>query len=110
MVLLLFVGCGLLEPFVAEEPSTEIPASEAPVEVEDKLEIPDTPPTMGDPIVEGGLKEQEEPKGTPPSEWSPVSVPLGQREGGGVRWEGVKRKGYPSHLRGDDRFNKDFTE
>lgn len=112
MVALWLVGCGLLDLLEVQAPApvVEAPEPEAPVELENTLEIPDAPPTMGEAIAGGGLKEAEEPKGRPPSEWSPVSMPQGQREGGGVRWEGVKRRGHPSHLRGDDRFIKDFTE
>ncbi len=107
MVVWCLVGCGLLELVMPSE--EDVTAEEIefadPLEVEDGLEIPSTPPTMGEPIAEGGAKEVV--PAPAPEKWNPVSMPQGQREGGGVRWEGVKKKGPPSHLRGPERFNPD---
>ncbi len=72
------VGCGV------EEQQVTTAVAPPPVEVVAAEPAEPRVANMGDPIADGGIKEE-------PVKWSPVSVPEGPREGGGVRWEGVKR-------------------
>lgn len=74
------------------------PAPVADVETEpEKLEIPaQAGATTADVGSGGGEKE------APAVKWNPISIPQGPREGGGVRWEGVKRKSPYSNIDRDD--------
>jgi hypothetical protein len=70
------------EPVEAVAPATPRP-----------LEIPTTPPMSGEPIAGGGARADAPAPGAPPADardFQPVSIPLGPREGGGVRWDNVK--------------------
>lgn len=82
-----------LEPVKAEPP----PPAPAP------LEIPTTPPMDGEKITGEGSAPPPEapaagagggaPPAPPPAAFNPISIPQGPREEGGVKWEGVSKRG-----------------
>ena len=83
-------GCtGTPAPPAEEDDTVQVIAPAAP----HRLEIPTTPPMSGEPIATGGARADAPEPGHPPADardFQPVSIPLGPREGGGVRWKNVK--------------------
>jgi hypothetical protein len=101
------VGC-FSDPLSAIAPVAEVPPAPEPA----PLEVPTTPPMDGAKITGdgapaeatagssgGGAVASGEPTAKPPAEYNPISVPQGPRESGGVKWEGVTKRGANAPLR-----------
>jgi hypothetical protein len=94
----LLAGCGLLDMFEAAEQEPLEVVEEVPMQADPAaLEVPDQAPMDGADIASGGLKDPpreapdpDAPVAVAPEDWNPVSTPQGPREGGGVKWKGVK--------------------
>jgi hypothetical protein len=114
---------------VGLDPAASVPI-EAPPPEPAALEIPTTPPMDGAKITGEGAPSDEggggggaggggggvadgAPPPKPPSEYNPISIPQGPRQSGGVKWEGVSKRGANAPMReanGSAEFERSLGE
>jgi hypothetical protein len=102
------VAC-LTDPLASVGLEPTAPRAEEALPEPKELVIPTTPPMDGAKITgEGSQPEAAPSQGgasatagevPPPVEYNPISIPQGPRQSGGVKWEGVSKRGSNAPLR-----------